>query len=134
MRTYIAGKMRGIPLYNFPAFDSAASDLRSHGIEVVSPAELDREQAGFDPTKLPDDWDWNALPEDFCLRHAAARDLAALMTCDAIHLLPGWQQSKGATAEHAVAVWLGLGVFEYGNRDTNQDIVSRSPKDEAKPV
>jgi hypothetical protein len=111
MRTYIAGKMRGVKLYNFPAFDAAAADLRSHGIEVVSPAELDR-AAGFDPVNLPDDWDWSTLPEDFALRHAAERDLSAILKCDAIHLLPGWQESKGARAERAVAEWIGLGVFE----------------------
>lgn len=112
MRTYLAGAMRGHKLYNFPAFDAAAAELRARGITVVSPAELDREQAGFDPRRLPADWDWNTLPEDFCLRRAAARDLAAILTCDAIHLLPGWQESKGARAERAVAEWVGLGVFE----------------------
>lgn len=62
---------------------------------------------------LPADWDWSTLPEDFALRHAAERDLAAILTCDSIHLLPGWQESKGARAERAVAEWIGLGVFEY---------------------
>jgi hypothetical protein len=112
MKTYLAGKMRGISLYNFPAFDAAAADLRSHGLTVISPAELDR-AAGFDPVNLPADWDWGTLPEDFALRHAAERDLAAILKCDAIHLLPGWQESKGARAERAVAEWIGLGVFEY---------------------
>lgn len=111
MKTYLAGRMRGIPLFNFPAFDAAAAELRKSGIEVISPAELDRE-SGFDPTNLPNDWDWSSLPEDFALRHAAARDLAALLQCDSIHLLPGWQNSVGAQAELAVAKWIGLGVFE----------------------
>lgn len=111
MRTYLAGPMRSIPLYNFPAFDAAAADLRSHGIDVVSPADLDR-QAGFDPKNLPDDWDWHTLPSDFRLRDAVMRDLSAIMTVDSIHLLPGWQDSKGARAERAVAEWIGLGVFE----------------------
>jgi hypothetical protein len=114
MRTYLAGPMRNCFRFNFPAFDAAAADLRSHGITVVSPAELDR-AAGFDPVNLPYDWDWNTLPEDFALRHAAERDIAALLKCDAIHLLPGWQESKGARAERAVAEWIGLGVFEYEN-------------------
>ena len=39
-------------------------------------------------------------------------DIAALVTCDAIHLLPGWQRSKGATLEHHIAERLGLEVFE----------------------
>jgi hypothetical protein len=103
--------MRRIVLYNFPAFDRAAAALRAHGLEVISPAELDRE-AGFDPINLPKDWDWSTLPEDFALRHAAERDLNAILKCDAIHLLPGWQDSKGARAERAVAEWIGLGVFE----------------------
>lgn len=111
MRTYVAGPMRNFVLYNFPAFDAAAAELRSHGLEVISPAELDR-QAGFDPVNLPADWDWNTLPEDFALRHAVERDIAAIIKCDAIHLLPGWEASKGARAERAVAEWLGLGVFE----------------------
>lgn len=102
--------MRGYKLLNFPAFDSAAFDLRSQGIEVVSPADLDR-AAGFDPVNLPDGWDWNALP--FPLLHAVERDLSAILKCDAIHLLPGWQDSRGARAERAVAEWIGLGVFEY---------------------
>jgi hypothetical protein len=111
MRTYLAGPMRGCVYLNFPAFDAAAADLRSHGIQVISPADLDR-QAGFDPAKLPKDWDWNTLPEGF-LRLAARRDLLAILECDSIHLLPGWQDSKGARAERAVAEWIGLGVFEY---------------------
>lgn len=110
MRTYLAGPMRGYHLLNFPAFDSAAADLRRHGLTVVSPAELDR-AAGFDPAHLPKDWDWTALP--FPLRLAVERDLAAILKCDAIHLLPGWQESIGARAEKAVAEWLGLAVFEY---------------------
>jgi hypothetical protein len=113
MRTYLAGPMRGIPLYNFPAFDAAAADLRASGIKVISPADLDR-MVGFDPTSLPADWDWSTLPSDFRLLHAVQRDLSAIMQCDAIHLLPGWENSKGAKAERSVAEWLGLGIFEYG--------------------
>jgi hypothetical protein len=112
MRTYLAGPMSGIPLFNFPAFDAAAADLRSQGITVVSPTDLDRED-GFDPRSLPANWDWNVYPAGL-LFEAFDRDMAALKTCDAIHLLPGWQQSKGANAERAVAIWFGLGVFEYG--------------------
>ena len=37
-------------------------------------------------------------------------DLLALLSCDAIHMLPGWRESKGATVEHAVAVACGMPV------------------------
>jgi hypothetical protein len=43
MRAYIANKMTGIPQFNIPWFDAAALYLREEkGIDVVSPAELDR--------------------------------------------------------------------------------------------
>lgn len=112
MRTYLCGPMRHRVLFNFPAFDRAADDLRSRGFHVISPADLDR-AAGFDPKRLPKDWDWGKLPDGFELRHAAKRDLDALLSCEAIHLLPGWEASKGATAELAVAHWIGLKVFDY---------------------
>lgn len=112
MRTYLAGPMRNRVLFNFPAFDAAAADLRARGFHVISPADLDR-AAGFDPRRLPKDWDWGTLPDGFELIHAAQRDLEALLSCEAIHLLPGWEASKGANAELAVAHWIGLKVFDY---------------------
>ncbi|HEY6019771.1 MAG TPA: DUF4406 domain-containing protein, partial [Candidatus Paceibacterota bacterium] len=47
-RCYIAGPMRGLPLFNFPCFHHAADTLRILGFEVWSPAEKD-EQSGFNP-------------------------------------------------------------------------------------
>ena len=113
MRTYLAGPMRNHPRFNFPAFDAAAADLRGQGSTVISPAEIDRRD-GFEPASLPANWDWRILPDGFDLRLAVKRDIEALVTCDAIHLLPGWENSKGARAERAVAEWLGLAIFEYG--------------------
>lgn len=107
MKVYIAGPMRGIPLYNFPAFDAAASELRDEGHEVVNPADLDRD-TGMDPLALPSDWDWNDLPPSVDSNTFADRDLEALRGCDAIYLLKGWQQSTGAMAEYHVAKWRGL--------------------------
>jgi len=56
-RCYLAGPMRGIPEYNFPAFFAAATSIRDRGIEVWSPAENDVHQDGFDPVKdTPRPW------------------------------------------------------------------------------
>lgn len=43
---YLAGPMRGIPEYNFPAFYAAAAALRAHGLNVWSPAENDVNSQG----------------------------------------------------------------------------------------
>ena len=101
-RIYIAGPMQGKPLYNFPLFDEAAASLERDGFEPVNPAELDR-QAGFDPAN------GDVVTPEF-LEQARKRDLEALLTCDGILMLPGWEKSKGAKAEYAVALWAGLEV------------------------
>lgn len=92
MRIYIAGPMTNLPELNFPAFHREAARLRADGHDAVNPAELN-----------PDGASWGD-----CMR----RDIAELVTCDAIQLLPGWRQSKGATLEHDIAVRIGLVVFD----------------------
>lgn len=107
---YIAGPMRGIPLYNFPAFDFAAEAMKKVGLAVVSPANIDRAN-GFDPRDLPADFDWHQIPPDLDLPTIVDRDLRALQQCDGIFMLKGWKGSTGAKAELAVAKWLGLEVI-----------------------
>lgn len=42
-------------------------------------------------------------------------DIRLMMDCNAIHMLPGWQNSKGARLELHVAKELGMNVtFEKG--------------------
>lgn len=113
---YVAGPMRGIKYFNFPAFDASRDYLVSHGWKVISPSDLDR-ATGFDEKAFPDDYDWHNLAQiGFDMRDAVKRDADALCKCDAIAMLPGWENSKGATAERAIALWLGLEVL-YFNRN-----------------
>lgn len=107
--------MRGIPNFNFPAFHAAAAKLRADGHEVFSPAERDIAIHGAvfadsNPTGA------NAKAEadhGFNLREALADDLAWIcLHADAVALLPGWTSSKGANAERATAIALGLEMFE----------------------
>lgn len=96
--------MRGYPQFNFPAFDAAAEHLRSSGWEIVSPADIDR-QYGFDPN--------HAVEGQIDMQPIIQRDIKAVLECEAIILLPGWEKSVGALAEKNIAEWAGKKVFEY---------------------
>ena len=97
--------MRGIKYYNFPAFDEARDMLMSEGWDVLSPADLDRNEAGFDAMKLPPDTDWSLVPEGFSLDECIERDINAIKHSDALYMLDGWENSTGATAEFGLAKW-----------------------------
>lgn len=94
MRIYIAGPMTGIKDLNFPAFHAAAVKLRAFGHHVENPAEI------------------NADPEAAwadCMR----QDIARLVTCTAIYLLPGWELSRGAKLEAHIAESLGMAFLHH---------------------
>ena len=114
-KVYLAGPMRGIADFNFPAFKRAAADLRSQGYTVFNPAEADerRHGPGVGQNNPQGSVELAEAQHGFCLREALAHDLDWICTfADAIALLPGWQNSKGATAERAVAEALGLEIWE----------------------
>ncbi len=92
-RVYLAGPMTGQPEDGYPAFHAAAAALRARGYDVVNPAELN-------PVR--------GEPWDTYLR----RDLPALVTCEAVAVLPGWMVSRGAQLELIVAHELGLPVVD----------------------
>lgn len=93
MKLYVAGPMSGYPEMNFPAFHAEAARLRGMGFQIVNPAEINA-----DPTA-----GWLE-----CMR----ADIRELVTCDGIALLPGWEQSRGATVEHTLARGLGLRIYQ----------------------
>lgn len=103
MRIYVAGPMRGIEAYNFPAFDEATETLRSMGHEVISPAEMDRHLDDFDPTK--------DKPQSMACY--MKRDLPAVLSCSAVAVLPGWLASQGARLEVHAAIVCGIPIYEY---------------------
>jgi hypothetical protein len=108
---YLAGPMRGIPEFNFPAFMAKAAELREAGHEVFNPAERDNEQHGTDISKgnATGDEALASKQHGFNLRVALAADLKFICEeAEAIYMLPGWSNSKGATAERATALALGL--------------------------
>lgn len=93
-RVYIAGPMTGYPDCNFAAFHAAAERLAQAGWKVFNPAE------NFGGRK--------DLPREEYLR----LDLAVLARCDAIAMLPGWEDSRGAKLEYLVARELGCTIID----------------------
>lgn len=92
MRIYIAGPMSGRPEFNYPAFFRAADALAAVGHEPINPARSE----GREGCKTWLDY-----------MRAALRDIA---DADAVALLPGWDESRGATVERNLAVSLDLPV------------------------
>lgn len=97
MSTYIAGPMTGHPDWNYPAFHEAAAQLRGIGYDVVNPAEM------HEPRQVLHSWEWYMR-----------RSLHAMLGCDELVLLPGWEGSRGARLERQVATELGMKVTPWG--------------------
>lgn len=120
MNIYLAGPMRGIPAFNFPAFDFAATKLRADGHTVFSPAERDRRVHGSALEDNPaGDEAVAAQTVGFSLRDALGADMEYICkSATAIALLPGWEKSSGANAERALAIALGLTQIVLGREYT----------------
>lgn len=99
-KIYIAGPMRGLPAFNYPAFNDWAKLHRDVGWDVVNPAEIGA-QFGT-PEQINAD---TAL-----LAAVVSAEMHALETCDAVFLMSGWQNSLGARQELATALVYGLKI------------------------
>lgn len=91
--TYISGPMTGIKDWNFPEFYKAQKFLTSRGDKV------------FNPTQ-------NSLGCGFERSDFLRFDIQALLVCDKIYMLLGWNNSSGAILEKSIAEALGYEV-EY---------------------
>ena len=97
MKIYISGKITGTSDY-MDRFAKAEKALLTKGWEVVNPAKED----------LPQNLPW----EEY-MKH----DVRLLAGCDAIYMLDGWRQSRGACLERELALNLKLKVL-YGDCNT----------------
>ena len=103
MKLYLAGPMRGYKDFNFAAFDRWAERLRAAGYDVFSPAEHDRE------TMLRT----RRTAAQLTIRECMEADTRWICQhADGIALLDGWQASKGANAEVALAHAIGIPVYK----------------------
>jgi hypothetical protein len=94
--------MTGIEDLNRAAFEKAEADLWDQSVgptKIINPHELAKRFSWSESTELPT---------------IASVLIDELTQCHAIYMLRGWESSKGARAEHAVAVWLGLEIIYQG--------------------
>ena len=99
--------MRGMEDHNVPAFNRAAAALRADGHEVFNPADGMEDE---DDTTV-----------DGCRRIFSFDTSWICEQADMVALLPGWQNSKGAYAEMALAEAIGLPVKYIHNDITLED-------------
>lgn len=115
MRVYISGQMRGIPNWNSEAFARAAEIWKRAGHQPFSPAAI-AIALGYWLQDGEDTHTPRAAPITSegrqHLQHVMSMDVACLMAADAIALLPGWENSTGATAELAIAQFFALQTFD----------------------
>ena len=80
-RAYLSGKISGLPIEEARAkFQKAEDELILKGWQVVNPLK-------------------KGLPVESTWGQHLLRDIELLMDCDAIFLMPCWQESQGAKIE-----------------------------------
>ena len=91
---YVAGKITGLPQDEVKSKSNSISDkLHRMGYHVVRP------QAVTDRTHTWDD--------------TMRADIKKMLECDEVHLLPDWQESRGAQLERDIALRLGMHVVYH---------------------
>ena len=110
-RIYLAGPMRGHEFYNFPGFHYKAQELSINGWNVFDPARVDCITLGI--VELYDQKKWQEVHE-LVVKHVAERDAFTrdiqfiINHADAVYMMAGWENSRGAQAEWAIARAIGL--------------------------
>jgi hypothetical protein len=91
MKIYLAGPMSNLADFNYPAFFKEAARLRCFGFQVVNPAEI-------------------GSPKNDRLTNMRV-DLHAMLDCDGIIMMEGWEDAPGASLEKQVMEGLHLPVL-----------------------
>lgn len=92
MRYYLSGPSHGLCELNFPAFKLEAARLRNLGYEVISAVDI------------------NASQQDGLLK-AMRKSLKAMLECDGVICMRGWQVAKASALEVYVARGLAMPVL-----------------------
>jgi len=100
MIIYVAGPMRGFAEENKPAFEAAKKQLlKEYGelfkdVRVIIPHDiLPKEKNG-------------QMPMSMYIRS----DIEVVLNSNLVFMLKCWENSVGASAEHAIAKWAGVDI------------------------
>jgi hypothetical protein len=100
---FISGKITGLPVEVYTQnFATAEYFLIKNGYDVVNPLTITKDIPPNDYAKL------------------LAKCIEKLISCDAIFMLKGWQDSKGALIENYTAVTLGKEILFESDGYYNQ--------------
>ncbi|WEA31661.1 MULTISPECIES: DUF4406 domain-containing protein [Aeromonas] len=89
-KIYIAGPISGLPNFNRDAFNAEAHRLLGLGHVALNPA---------------------ILPDGLEQHQYMAICIEMVKMADQLVMLPGWERSAGARAEHALAIKLGKAII-----------------------
>jgi hypothetical protein len=91
---YVAGKVTGLPEDQVKSkFNVITAQLNSMGYHVEKPVAVG-----------DNSHTWN---------EAIRNDIKKMLECDEVHMLPDWQDSKGALLERDIALRLGMRVVYH---------------------
>lgn len=100
-RVFLSGPITGIPNLNQDAFLTEQARLWVEGCDVFSPLSVPRIAVNEHWQKVSEQEEWAYYMRQ-CIK--------ALLVCDSVRFLPGWQNSKGACLQHKIAVALGMEI------------------------
>ena len=91
---YLAGKISGLPNTHVKnKFNRVGEHLKSMGYNVINPVAIANTTLSWD--------------------ESVRTDIKQMLECDEVHLLPGWQESRGAQLERDIAIRLGMQVVYH---------------------
>lgn len=124
-KIYVSGPISGYHNGNIKAFRWAQEQLLDLGYQVVVPHDVPpHAHEGICPVGYakPHSGDYPRHDSTACFIRG---DLRALLTCDAIYLLRGWERSVGARAEFEAAAISGLAIYyEHAPNLVSLDVLS----------
>lgn len=102
-RVYLSGPITGLPNGNKEAFQAYEDRFVNMQFEVVNPHKLHTEEQ-------EKTFEWSDFMKS---------DIKALLDCQVVAMMPGWEKSKGANIEIYIARNLNIPVI---NADTLNEV------------